>query len=101
MADTANARCDLCGLPMAQEGATGYCSERCLMWSFFGVPVLEEGNLIIEIRQNQRRQTVPNDWTPHEGYPALSGGPWQSEIREALALLRITCQEIRSDGLAS
>ena len=94
-------RCDLCGLPMASEGVTGFCSERCLMWDFFGVPVLKTGDLIKEIRQNQQRQSVPNGWEPPPAYPALSGGRWQTEIREALALLRITCNDIRtarSDG---
>jgi hypothetical protein len=86
-------RCDLCGLPMESEGQTGYCSERCLMWDFFGVPALKEDGFITEIRQNQRRQTVPDGWTPPEAYPALSGGTWQKEIREALALLKITCNE--------
>jgi hypothetical protein len=79
---------------MQSEGATGYCSERCLMWDFFGVPVLEEDALISEIRQNQRQQTTDRAERP-KAYPALSGGPWQQEVREALALLKITCNEIR------
>jgi len=81
---------------MASEGATGFCSERCLMWDFFGVPALEVDDMISEIRENQRRQSVSAGWESAPAYPAFKGGWWKEEVREALALLRITCNDIRS-----
>lgn len=88
-------RCELCGVPMAKESATGYCSERCLMWDFFGVPALKEQDFIAEIRANQN-----GDPRTHsvEAYPGLFTDEEERTIVEALALLKITCNEIRSDG---
>jgi hypothetical protein len=64
------------------------------MWDFFGVPALKENDFVAEIRKNQRSTTAGRTERP-EAYPALSGGPWQKEIREALALLKMSCNEIR------
>jgi len=85
-------RCDLCGLPMASEGATGYCSERCLMWDFFGVPALKEDALVKEIRANQngspRKDSV-------RAYPGLMTPGQEQTLAHLLGQLKITCDELR------
>jgi hypothetical protein len=66
-----NHRCPLCALPMGSEGATPYCSERCLLWDTFGVPALHEDALITEMLMNQRCQQAPDGWTARPAYPEL------------------------------
>lgn len=83
-------RCDLCGAPLDRRGSTDYCSERCLTWAFFGVPVLKEGELIQEIRENQRRETLPNDWERPRPYPRF-GEVYQQRLAAALAELKSVC----------
>lgn len=80
---------------MDAPGTTGFCSERCLQWSFFGVPALKEGDFIREIRHNQARKTENPEWTPPKAYPDLFSEEERKEIIEALALLKITCDAIR------
>jgi len=64
-------RCILCALPMEGPGQTGYCSERCLLWSTLGVPVLCEDELITEMLMNQRCKKAPDGWKPSVAYPGL------------------------------
>ena len=87
-------RCDFCGIPMDSEGATGYCSERCLMWDFFGVPALKEDDLVDEIRGNQnghpRTETV-------RAYSGLMTEDEERLVARALAELKFACGDLRSD----
>lgn len=57
---------------MIDPGPTGYCSERCLLWSTLGVPALKEDELVVEILLNQRLQHAPEGWTPPAAYPTLA-----------------------------
>lgn len=88
-------RCKLCGMPLDDPGVTGYCSERCLHWDFFGVPALKEKPFLKEIRRNQGLRTAPDGWAPPPAYPAF-GERFRQEVTEALALLKETCGEIRT-----
>jgi len=88
-------RCKLCGMPLDDAGATGYCSERCLHWSFFGVPALEEQPFLDEIRRNQGLRAAPDGWTPPPAYPEFDKR-FREEVTEALALLKDTCDKIRA-----
>jgi len=88
-------RCNLCGIPLADSGTTGYCSERCLNWQFFGVPALKRDDFIAEIRRNQQRQTAPDGWTPPPAHPEFDKR-FREEVTEALALLKDTCDKIRA-----
>lgn len=90
-------RCDLCGIPLADDGETGYCSERCLHWSFFGVPALKQPEFLREIRRNQSLDTVPDGWTPPPAYPEF-GDRFRSEVTEALALIKRECDRLRDDA---
>lgn len=89
-------RCDLCGAPLQRPGKTEFCSERCLAWSFFGVPALREEELIREIRKNQTTDELPSDWERPMPYPGF-GKKFQGVIVDALAELRQTCNQIRKD----
>jgi len=71
MPDLAAHRCPLCALPMQSPGATGYCSERCLLWDQLGVPALREDKLITEMLLNQRCTKAPDGWTASPAYPRL------------------------------
>lgn len=73
-------------MPMPEEGATGFCSERCLNWDFFGVPALERDDFLSEIRENQRRTEMPDDWARPSAYPGLDD-EFCREITEAIGLL--------------
>jgi len=90
----ASYRCDLCGLPMDDPGQTGYCSERCLHWDFFGVPALKENELVAEMRGNQ-------NGSPREGRPAAYPDLFTDEerrlITETLALLKIESDHLRNE----
>ena len=68
------ARCELCGVPCADEKEINYCSKRCLMWDMFGVPVLKERELVKERVQNLRTPAVEE----HDpGEPYTMGTPWK------------------------
>lgn len=90
-------RCNLCGMPMDSEGATGYCSPRCLNWEFFGVPALKEREFIREVRRNQNLHETPDGWTRPPAYPKLSDR-FEREITEALALLKRSCDRLKAHG---
>jgi len=75
---------------MPEPGQTGYCSERCLHWDFFGVPVLEEKSFLREMRRNQALEEIPDGWTPPPAYPGLSGD-FCREVTRALAQLKESC----------
>jgi len=81
---------------MASSGVTGYCSERCLNWEFFGVPALKRDDFIAEIRRNQERQTAPKGWTPPPAYPGF-GERFRKEVTEGIALVLKTRQDIEAD----
>lgn len=81
-------------MPMDSEGATGYCSPRCLNWDFFGVPVLEQSDFIKEVRRNQGLTETPDGWERPPAYPEL-GARFEKEITEALALLKSTCDRLK------
>lgn len=90
-------RCELCGMPLDNPGRTGYCSERCLHYDFFGVPALKQEWFLREMRQNQQLRSVPPDWSKPTVYPELSNR-WRKEVTEALALLKIECDRLKSHG---
>jgi len=77
---------------MEREAATGYCSERCLMWDFFGAPALKEDALVKEIRANQngrpRTESV-------RAYPGLMTPEQEQSLAWVLGQLKITCDELR------
>lgn len=87
-------RCKLCGAPLQGRGQTGYCSERCLAWDFFGVPTLKEGALVKEIRRNQQRDTLPDDWKRPMPYPGF-GEEYQRTLVGALGALKQACDQVR------
>jgi hypothetical protein len=82
-------------MPMRSEGETGYCSPRCLNWDFFGVPALKESDFIKEVRRNQALTETPDGWERPPAYPEL-GARFEKEITEALALLKNTCNSLRT-----
>jgi hypothetical protein len=84
-------RCDLCGVPMG-ESATGYCSERCLCWDFFGVPALKRQDFLEEMRANQRRRE-PTGRRPRT-YEGLFTQEEERVLSDAIAHLKM----YRSDG---
>lgn len=74
-------RCTYCGLPMQTQGRTPFCSERCMMFDFYGVPILREKEMTRTVIRNTRRRTVPDGWTPPRAYPDLD----IDAIRDAVA----------------
>ena len=79
-----NHRCAACFMPMGAPGKTGYCSERCLLWTFFGVPALHRREFAREQRVNRRRKTVPDDWTPPHAYPGVGDAKHEKEAAQSI-----------------
>ena len=75
---------------MPKPGETGYCSERCLHWDFFGVPELRKGHFLREMRHNQQLEQIPDGWAPPPAYPEFSEGFCRS-VTNALAELKDAC----------
>ena len=70
-------RCQACHAPLPDEARLDYCSERCLLWSFFGVPALHRADFQREQVKN-RRLTKPPERSEHPtAYPDL--GPQRRE----------------------
>jgi len=79
---------------MQSEPATGYCSERCLMWDFFGVPRLKRDAFLKEMRGNQRGNPRTEEV---RAYPGLLTCSQEQNMARVLAQLKFVCDEIRSD----
>jgi len=79
---------------MSEEGATGYCSERCLMWDFFGAPALKKTDLVKEMRANQNGDPRTE---PVRAYPGLLTEQQEQTLAQVIGRLKIVCDEIRSD----
>jgi hypothetical protein len=82
-------------MPLQNEGATGYCSERCLHWDFFGVPALKRDGFLQEMRRNQALTKAPDGWTPPPACPDFDE-QFRKEVTEALALLKQECDRLRA-----
>ena len=80
---------------MPKKGETGYCSERCLHWDFFGVPALEEKSFLREMRRNQQLEEIPNGWTSPAAYPEF-GEAFCHEVTRSLAVLKDSCDFLRT-----
>jgi len=87
-----DARCKLCCVPLQRHGRTGYCSERCMVYDFFGVPALRQRAFLRYRAKNLQRMTV-EDPQITDAYPGLDGFP-DGKIIRALALITEINQQI-------
>lgn len=69
---------------MSAPSRTGYCSERCLLWSFFGVPALRRRTFLKEQRRNRALRAKPAGWTRPVAYPDLGSKPTEPELTRAV-----------------